>query len=183
MSCHDNHTLYDRLLASAGENSPESRLQMTRFGASIVMISQGIPFFLAGEELLRTKDGDGNSYASSDEINNIRWDVLVPGSDEMAMLDFYRSLISLRKKNDFICRGETACEIVDSNVVQVQYTEDGSLTALALINPNPGIARLELPEGEWQLLLHGETVDPDGTETVTGSVDAPSRTVTLVRRK
>ena len=183
MACHDNHTLFDRLLASAGESSPESRLQMNRFGTGIIMISQGIPFFLAGEELLRTKNGDGNSYASSDEVNNIRWDVLVPGSGEMAMRDYYRALISLRKKNDFICHGEVTCEVLDDNRILVQYTQNGSLAALALINPNPGPAKLELPEGEWQLLMHAEKVDADGAETVTGAVETPGRTVTLVRRK
>ena len=183
MACHDNHTLFDRLLASAGDSSEESRLQMNRFGAGIIMIGQGIPFFLAGEELLRSKGGDGNSYASGDEVNNLRWDLLTPGSEVMAMRDFYRGLIRLRRENGFIVHGEAACEITGSNVIRIQYSQDGALAALALINPNPGSISLELPEGEWQLLLHDEKIDIRGSETVTGAVDTPGRTVTLVRRK
>ena len=50
MACHDNHTLYDRLLASNGDDSEETRLQMNRFGISIIMIGKGTPFFLAGKK-------------------------------------------------------------------------------------------------------------------------------------
>ena len=55
---------------------------MNKLGAAILMISQGTPFWQAGEEMLRTKDGDENSYKSSDAINNINWSVLAEGTRE-----------------------------------------------------------------------------------------------------
>ena len=75
---------------------------MNRLGASIIMISKGTPFFLAGEEMLRTKNGDTNSYASSDAINNIDWEALAPDSAQWDMVQFYRALIELRKSNEFL---------------------------------------------------------------------------------
>ena len=182
MACHDNHTLFDRLLASNAEYSLEDRLKMNRFGISIVMIGRGTPFFLAGEEILRTKGGDSNSYKSSDEVNNIRWDDLAPGSDAMAMRDFYRSLIALRKANPFLTKGEITCEVLKDNAIEATWTEDGKAIAYAVINP--GMDReVTLPEGEWQALMLNETIDPDGTETVSGTVTAGGRTVLLVRAK
>ena len=182
MACHDNHTLFDRLLSSNAEYSLEDRLKMNRFGISIVMIGRGTPFFLAGEEILRTKGGDSNSYKSSDEVNNIRWDDLAPGSDAMAMRDFYRSLIALRKANPFLTKGEIACEVLKDNAIEATWTEDGKVTAYAVINP--GMDReVALPEGEWQVLILNEKIDPDGTETVSGTVTAGGRTVLLVRAK
>ena len=181
MACHDNHTLFDRLLSSNGGESPEARLRMNRFGISIVMLGKGIPFFLAGEEMLRSKNGDANSYASGDEINNLRWDVLTPGSEEMAMRDFYRSLIALRRENPFITRGEVTCDIIGSNVIRVEYTLDGRLAAVALINPNPGTVSAPLPDGSWQVLLRDEIVDLAASESVAGEISAASRTVTLLR--
>ena len=180
MACHDNHTLYDRLLASNGDDSEEDRLKMNRFGISIIMIGKGIPFFLAGEEMLRSKGGDSNSYKSSDEVNNIRWDDLTPGSEVMNMRDFYRALIQLRKANSFLTRAKAECEIMKDNAIQVRWTEDDKLVAFALINPG-GERMVTLPEGNWQALLLDEAVDSEGTQALSGTVTIQGRTVLLVR--
>ena len=180
MACHDNHTLYDRLLSSNPDDSEEARLKMNRFGASVIMIGKGIPFFLAGEEFLRSKNGDSNSYKSSDEVNNLRWDDLVPGSGAAAMRDFYRALISLRRSNAFITAGDLECEVRDDCAIELRWTLQGKTAAWALINPGQSM-EVELPAGEWQVLLRNETVDPDGADTVSGTVTAEERTVLLVR--
>ena len=182
MSCHDNHTLYDRLLASNGGDSEEERLKMNRFGISIIMIGRGTPFFLAGEELLRSKGGDSNSYKSGDEVNNLRWDNLTAGSDTMAMRDFYRSLIALRKASPFITGGGMECAVLDHNVIEVRYTDGDALAAYALINPGDS-SSFDLPEGEWQALLMNGSVTPDGGEILSGTAAVDGRTVLLVRRK
>ncbi len=180
MACHDNHTLYDRLLASNPDDPEEERLKMNRFGASIIMIGKGIPFFLAGEEMLRSKGGDSNSYKSSDEVNNIRWDDLTPGSDVMNMRDFYRALIALRKANGFITGGEIECDVLGDGSITVSWTRDGKPAAWALINPGAK-KTVTLPDGNWQALLLNEAVDPDGTQAVSGTVEIDGRTVLLVR--
>ena len=180
MSCHDNHTLFDRLLASNPDDPEEERLKMYRFGASVIMIGKGIPFFLAGEDMLRSKGGDSNSYKSGDEVNNIRWDDLTQGSEVMKMRDFYRALIALRKANGFITGGKIECGVLDDNSITVSWTQDGKPAAWALINP--GAAKtVTLPEGNWQALLLNEAVDPQGAQTVSGTVEIEGRTVLLVR--
>ena len=183
MSCHDNHTLYDRLLASNGDDSEEARLQMNRFGASVVMISRGIPFFLAGEEMLRSKGGDSNSYASGDEVNNIRWDDLTAGSEIMKMRDYYRSLIAMRKANDFITKGEITCTVARENAIEAIWTMDGETVAYALINPSAGAIDWTLPEGEWGVLMMNDTIVTEPEETVSGTVKVEGRTVLLLKAK
>ena len=182
MACHDNHTLFDRLLASNPEDTPEDRLAMNKFGISIIMIGKGIPFFLAGEELLRSKGGDSNSYKSSDEVNNIRWDDLKPGSETMSMRDFYRGLIAVRKANRFITDGEVECEVLDDSTIEMHWTRDEALVAYAVINPGTEKA-IALPDGEWQALLLNGTLDPVGTQTLSGTVGVNGRTVLLVRAR
>ena len=153
---------------------------MNRFGISIIMISKGIPFFLAGEEMLRSKGGDSNSYKSSDEVNNIRWDDLAPGSSAAEMRNFYRTLIALRKANPFLTGAEAECEVPDDNTIEVRWTQEGKLIAFALINP--GTERdVTLPEGNWQALIMNEEADPEGSRTVSGTVTVGGRTVLLVR--
>ncbi len=181
MSCHDNHTLFDRLLSSNPDDSLEARLRMNRFGISIIMIGRGTPFFLAGEELLRTKNGDSNSYNSGDEVNNIRWDELAAGTDTMAMRDFYRSLIAMRKANPFLTKAELTCTVGRENAIEVLYTEDEKTVAYALVNPSRSTFTQALPEGNWTVLMQNETVSPEGGETVSGSVQVEGRSVLLVK--
>ncbi len=181
MSCHDNHTLFDRLLSSNPDDSPEARLRMNRFGISIIMIGKGTPFFLAGEELLRTKNGDSNSYNSGDEVNNIRWDELAAGTDTMAMRDFYRSLIAMRKANPFLTKADLTCTVGRENAIEVIYTEDEKTVAYALINPSGSTFTQALPEGNWTVLMQNETVSPEGGETVSGTAQVEGRSVLLAK--
>ena len=181
MSCHDNHTLFDRLLSSNPDDSLEARLRMNRFGISIIMIGKGTPFFLAGEELLRTKNGDSNSYNSGDEVNNIRWDELAAGSDTMAMRDFYRSLIAMRKANPFLTKAELTCTVGRENAIEAVYTEGEKTVAYALVNPSGSTFTQTLPEGNWTVLMQNETVSPEGGETVSGTVQVEGRSVLLVK--
>ena len=74
VSAHDNETLFDviQLKAPAGA-SIRDRVRMHNLGISLVALAQGIPFFHAGDELLRSKSGDRNSYNSGDWFNAIDW--------------------------------------------------------------------------------------------------------------
>jgi pullulanase len=74
VSKHDNETLFDviqyKAPAAAGM---DGRVRMHNMGNSIVMFSQGIPFFQAADDLLRSKSLDRNSYNSGDWFNAIDW--------------------------------------------------------------------------------------------------------------
>ena len=72
-SCHDNHTLWDRLAISNPRDGSGSREAMHRLALGMVLTSQGIPFLHAGTEFCRSKGGEENSYKSSDEVNAIKW--------------------------------------------------------------------------------------------------------------
>jgi pullulanase len=67
---HDNETLFDIIQLKAPlATSMEDRVRMQNLGNSIVMLSQGIPFYQAGTDLLRSKSLDRNSYNSGDWFN------------------------------------------------------------------------------------------------------------------
>ncbi len=153
MSAHDNNTLWDKLLLSNPDDTDDLRLRMNQLGASILMLSKGTPFWQAGEEMLRTKQGDENSYMSSDEINNIDWSVLAEGTKQYETMSYYKGLIALRKSYD-IFTSTTAtveCEDHGSGMLIVRIKEENGGEALAVINPN----NTEIPyalEGEWNLM-------------------------------
>ena len=167
MACHDNNTIWDKLLASNPEASEEERFAMNRLGEEILFLGKGVPFMLAGEELLRTKQGDHNSYKSSDEINNLDWESLRPDSDVCRMRDLMRELIALRRNNLFLTRAEPTCELLENNVIRMVWTLEGKTVAAALINPNDQPVPAALPEGDWLPLFTGEGSD----ETTVGAKD------------
>ncbi len=74
VSAHDNETIFDAIQLKAPLTaSPEIRARMQNLANSIVMFSQGVPFFHAGDEWLRSKSLDRNSYNSGDWYNAIDW--------------------------------------------------------------------------------------------------------------
>ncbi len=98
-SCHDNEGLYDKLVDSVLDNKEyrkrhEELVTMNKLSAAIIFTSQGIPFFLGGEEFARSKDGDENSYASSREENQLDWKNLNDYSD---LIEYYRGLLKIRE--------------------------------------------------------------------------------------
>ncbi|NWF67646.1 MAG: pullulanase-type alpha-1,6-glucosidase [Chloroflexi bacterium] len=72
ISAHDNLTIWDRImLAAPAEATIQDRVRMNNVGHSLVALAQGVPFFHAGDDILRSKSGDGNSYNSGDWFNRL----------------------------------------------------------------------------------------------------------------
>ena len=155
MSAHDNHTLWDKLLLSNPNNTDEERMAMYRLGAAIIMISEGVPFMQAGEEMLRTKCGDENSHRSSDAINNINWDAMTPDSNEYKMTQYYKGLIEMRKAHS-IFRSDAAVSFKDlgNGRLEVKLDDRKGGCALAVINPTDEILTYILDD-EWKLVANG----------------------------
>ena len=176
MSCHDNRTLWDILANVEPKLTNDQKLAANRLGASLILMSKGTPFFLAGEEMLRTKGGDHNSYNSSDKVNNIDWDALTLDSDAYAMTLYYKDLIALRKANPWLFNGAVTGQVLAGNAIAASYTQDGKLVGYLVANPNDTAMTASLPDGAWEALW-GAAGDFTGTLTVEG------KTVVLLRLK
>lgn len=93
VECHDNSTIYDKLLVSNAEESPEILLLRTKLSNALVMMSFGVPFIHMGQEIALSKFGHHNSY-NVPKINNMAWDKV---DDNFKMVDYLKMLINLRK--------------------------------------------------------------------------------------
>ncbi|CAM2011061.1 pullulanase-type alpha-1,6-glucosidase [Acanthopleuribacter pedis] len=72
ISKHDNQTLYDiNVYGLPVETDMETRVRVQSLGLSIVMLGQGIPFFHAGVDFLRSKSLDRDSFNSGDWFNHL----------------------------------------------------------------------------------------------------------------
>ncbi|MFW6007162.1 MAG: alpha-1,6-glucosidase domain-containing protein, partial [Halanaerobiales bacterium] len=96
VSSHDNLTLWDKFQISNPDASEKVRIKMDRMAQAIIFTSQGIPFFQGGEEFLRTKFKNHNSYNAGDKINQLKWE---RKSRYYDTFKYYQGLIKLRKKH------------------------------------------------------------------------------------
>ena len=99
-SCHDNNTLYDKLVAINHPTNTDFRaryadcIAQNKLTAAIISSAQGIDFILAGEEMGRSKDGDENSYKSPATLNMIDWQLVQTNAD---LVSYYKGMFELRK--------------------------------------------------------------------------------------
>ncbi|MGV8135838.1 MAG: type I pullulanase [Mangrovibacterium sp.] len=94
VSAHDNLTLFDKLRMSNPDTDLSAIRKMQKLAGALVLTSQGIPFLHAGVEFCRTKDGNDNSYRSTDQINQLDWGRKREFQD---VFRYYKALINLRK--------------------------------------------------------------------------------------
>ncbi len=175
MSAHDNNTLWDKLLFSASNSSDDERNRMNNLGAAIIMISKGTPFFLAGEEMLRTKGGDENSYKSDDSVNNINWSVLKHGSREYITALYYKGLIEMRKAYRIFTDSKTEINFTElaNGMLLVDFNNANGIKAKAVINPYKTPLSYTL-DGEWNLVA---TQDLSGSSVIvkeSGQITIPA---------
>lgn len=101
-SCHDNLTLWDKLMVSVGHQTEATRLAMNRLAVAMVMTSQGIPFFLLGEEIARSKPVEGSDFPSENSYdlplytNMLRYENALRYEE---LLAYYRGMIAIRKSH------------------------------------------------------------------------------------
>ena len=156
MSAHDNNTLWDKLLLSSADSTDEDRCKMNKLGASLIMISKGTPFWQAGEEMLRTKNGDENSYRSDDSVNNIDWSSLKDGSLQYETMLYYKGLIQMRNRYDIFSDSDTeiSYEQLGSGMTVISFDDGHGGYAKAVINPHKTALPYTL-DGDWNLVANG----------------------------
>ncbi len=75
------------------------RARQTRNFLTTLLLSQGVPMLVGGDELGRTQGGNNNAYCQDDEISWYDW-----ASADKGLIDFTRRLISLRRNHPVFCR-------------------------------------------------------------------------------
>ena len=182
-SCHDNLALFDKITLSTAQLTEVDRLKMNNLSAAIVMTSQGVPFFQAGEEILRSKpDGKGgydhNSYKSSDAVNSIKWDNLNTQAYSYSYT-YYQGLIAFRKAHpilrlttaEAVNAAVTVMEDLDSNV-NAFHINGGEIDddLFIIFNPRKESTTVTLPDGKWDVYVDSVNAGTTMLRTVEGSV-------------
>ena len=95
INSHDDLIIYDKIKKSLPHMAEVDIIKLNKFGFSIMFTAQGIPFFHAGNEFLRSKYMLPNTYNAPISINQIDWSLKEKNLD---FYNYFKSLIELRKK-------------------------------------------------------------------------------------
>lgn len=177
VSCHDNNTLWDKLLISSPESSVEERIRMAKLANTIVLTSQGIPFLHAGVEFLRTKLEVENSFDSPDSINRLDWSLKEKNAK---IVEYYGSLIKLRKEHPAFKMPTTDLismhlEFMDLEPGVVGYTITGNANGdrwkeiIVLFNANKEKVDFQLDDN-WNVALTLDKGYHENGNVVTGVI-------------
>ena len=186
VSCHDDMCLVDRLKASIpslkSSNSQLSNSQMEELvrldllAQTAVFTSQGVPFMLSGEELLRDKKGVHNSFESPDEINHLDWSNKTKYPQVFA---YYKSLIQLRKNHPAFRLGSADLvrkhlEFLDMPKGVVAFRlknyagRDDWRDIIVVLNANKADVEVSIPKGCYTIVCCDGQINEQGLGTIKG---------------
>lgn len=167
VSCHDDWTLWDKLVHTMGRDfdrmEPEI-LRANRLAAAMYFSCQGHVFLLSGEEFARTKQGEKNTYNATPELNQLDWNRAWENRD---LIEYYRGLIALRKQLPGLCdkSGDANGRILEvkdiaKNCVTALVDNHGDSPwdqVLLAFSAAEEAVELKLPQGDWEVLCDGDS--------------------------
>jgi pullulanase len=188
VSCHDDMCLVDRLKASVPGITQDEVIRLDLLAQTAVFTSQGVPFMLCGEELLRDKKGVHNSFESPDSINQLDWQNL---QRYPQVFEYYKGLIQLRKRYPHFRLG--SADLVRKNVqfldapkgvvaYRIEATRGHIVDhVVVVLNFTRQEQRIAIPEGKYFVLAASGVIDLNGLDIIKTSeaVVAPQTALIL----
>ena len=174
VSCHDDMCLVDRLRASVPNLTPEMLVRLDCLAQSVVMLSQGVPFMLSGEEMLRDKQGVHNSYQSPIEINALPWQNLQRYPQVFA---YYQRLIALRRHHPAFRLGDANLIRQHLSFLPTQPNLVGFMLTghaggdvwnniIVVFNANNEAREVTVPKGRYTIVASNGTINEAGWGSV-----------------
>ena len=170
VSCHDDMCLTDRLRTSIPGINTDELIRLDLLAQTAVFTSQGVPFMLCGEEMLRDKKGVANSFRSPDNINHLDWNNLKKYPE---VFDYYSGLIALRKAHPAFRLGNAEAvrqhlEFLSapSGVVAFRLKNhaggDAWNNIVVILNANRTPQTINIPQNQYTAVVKDGVVNAEG---------------------
>ena len=171
VSCHDDMCLVDRLKASIPHLTEAELIRLDLLAQTAVFTSQGVPFMLSGEELLRSKKGVHNSFESPDSINQLNWDNKLRYPQ---VFEYYKNLIQLRKSYPHFRLGSAEqvrknLEFLDTPKGVVAYQISASddcivRNLIVILNATRQEQTISVPQRRYRIICANGAIDIKGLD-------------------
>ncbi len=177
VSCHDDMCLTDRLRASIPGITTDELIRLDMLAQTAVLTSQGVPFILSGEEMLRDKKGVHNSYNSPDSINRLDWNNM---ERYPQVMDYYKNLTRLRRNHPAFRLGSADLvrrhlEFLPTQPGLVAFRlkdyagRDDWRNIIVILNAAKQQRKVAIPQGNYTIVCHEGKIDENGLSTFSGS--------------
>lgn len=179
VSCHDDMCLVDRLRTSIPSLTTNHSLltKLDLLAQTAVFTSQGVPFMLSGEELLRDKKGVHNSFESPDSINRLDWSNLKRYPE---VFTYYKNLIALRKHHPAFRLGSAELvrkhlEFLDTpeSVVAFRLKDlsgiDEWQSIIVILNASTHAQKINISKGPYTIVCRNGQINEQGLGTFRGT--------------
>lgn len=177
VSCHDDMCLTDRLRASIPGITTDELIRLDMLAQTAVLTSQGVPFILSGEEMLRDKKGVHNSYNSPDSINRLDWNNM---ERYPQVMDYYKNLTRLRHNHPAFRLGSAELvrrhlEFLPTQPGLVAFRlkdyagRDDWRNIIVILNAAKQQRKVTIPQGNYTIVCHEGKIDENGLSTFSGS--------------
>ena len=177
VSCHDDMCLTDRLRASIPGITTDELIRLDMLAQTAVLTSQGVPFILSGEEMLRDKKGVHNSYNSPDSINRLDWNNM---ERYPQVMDYYKNLTRLRRNHPAFRLGSADLvrrhlEFLPTQPGLVAFRlkdyagRDDWRNIIVILNAAKQQCKVTIPQGNYTIVCHEGKIDENGLSTFSGS--------------
>ena len=186
VSCHDDMCLVDRLKASIPSLKPsngklsncqmDELIRLDLLAQTAVFTSQGVPFMLSGEELLRNKKGVHNSFESPDSINQLDWQNKLRYPQ---VFEYYKNLIQLRKHFPHFRLGSAEqvrqkVQFLNAPKGVVAYRIEEAVgcivtRVIVVLNATRQEQLIEIPEANYAVVCANGVIDLNGIDTFRGN--------------
>ena len=189
VSCHDDMCLVDRLKASIPGISMPELIRLDLLAQTAVLTSQGVPFILCGEEMLRTKQGVHNSFESPDEINHLDWTGIERYPQVMA---YYQGLIAMRRRHPAFHMGQadlvrSKLRFLPTQDCVVAFHIDGRgikreswNDIYVVLNANKKAVTVDVPQGPYAVVCRSGVCSERGLGSVQGGkVTVPAQSALI----
>jgi pullulanase len=182
VTSHDNYTLWDKITLSNLEDAEADRIKMDELAQAVILTSQGIAFLQGGEELLRTKGGNSNSYNAGDAVNQFDWSRKTHYWKEWryyaALIHLRRAHAAFRMRSASDIRAHLSFLASPENTVMFELSGhangDSWENILVIYNPNKIDLPCPLPPGNWTIVVSQDRISEDYLGRASGRVIAPA---------
>lgn len=186
VSAHDNLSFADKISLSLPDTGDGGKERAMRFAHAAVLFSQGMPFIEGGVELGRTKGMNNNTYNAGDAANQYDWRRAMAFQDRAK---YFRGLIAVRQAHPAF-RLQTKNEIqrhmtftdpalLPANVISYRIAEPGG-SVLVYLNGRRSPARVTLPSGEWDVLVHDDQAGVKSMGKASGALVIPELSASVL---